>query len=75
MFEKEKFVERLNSLMKQNKLSKQALADAIGVSRAAASQFAHGANLPSIPTLVTIADYFNVSLDYLVGRSDEPERQ
>ena len=29
---------------------------------------------PRISTLLVIADYFNVSLDYLVGRSDNPKR-
>ena len=31
-------------------------------------------NKPSYDSLIALADYFNVSLDYLVGRSDDPER-
>lgn len=45
MFEKEFFVNRLNILMKRDSLTKQSLADAIGISRPAVSQFANGANL------------------------------
>lgn len=73
MFNEKVFVERLNQLMATNKVTKQALADAINVKRQAASQFANGNNLPSVPTLVAIADYFKVSLDYLVGRSNNKE--
>ena len=34
-----------------------------------------GEILPVLNELVSLADYFNVSLDYLVGRSDVAERQ
>ncbi|MDU4959077.1 MAG: helix-turn-helix transcriptional regulator [Sporomusaceae bacterium] len=75
MFQKEKFVQRLNLLLDQHNTSKQALADAIGTSRPAVSQFASGTNLPSIEKLVAIAEYFKVSLDYLVGLSDVRQRR
>lgn len=72
MFYEKVFVERLNFLIASNKTTKQALANAINIKRQAVSQFANGNNLPSIPTLVAIADHFYVSLDYLTGRTDEP---
>ncbi|AJQ29126.1 MULTISPECIES: helix-turn-helix domain-containing protein [Pelosinus] len=75
MFKKELFIERLNLLMKKNQTSKQALGNAIGVSRPAISQFASGSNLPSIEKLAAIADHFDVSIDYLVGQSDDPKRK
>jgi transcriptional regulator with XRE-family HTH domain len=73
MFKKDLFIERLNLLMKETQTSKQALGNAIGVSRPAISQFASGSNLPSIEKLAAIADHFDVSIDYLVGRSDNPK--
>ncbi|AJQ29734.1 MAG: helix-turn-helix domain protein [Pelosinus sp.] len=73
MFKKDLFIERLNLLMKETQTSKQALGNAIGVSRPAISQFASGSNLPSIEKLAAIADHFDVSIDYLVGRSDDPK--
>lgn len=75
MFKKDLFTERLNLLMKETQTSKQALGNAIGVSRPAISQFASGSNLPSIEKLAAIADHFDVSIDYLVGRSDERNRK
>lgn len=73
MFKKDLFIERLNLLMKETQTSKQALGNAIGVSRPAISQFASGSNLPSIEKLAAIADHFEVSIDYLLGRSDDPK--
>ena len=71
MLEKNIFKTRLADLITKHKVSKQSLADAIGTSRPAVSQFASGSNLPSLDTLIAIADYFYVSLDYLTGRSDD----
>jgi transcriptional regulator with XRE-family HTH domain len=66
---KQIFSQTLSFLLNKNKISKQTLADSIGLSRPAVSQFANGANLPSIEKMIDIANYFNVSLDFLVGRS------
>lgn len=35
------------------------------------SRYERGVVLPSLKRLITIADYYDVSIDYLVGRSDE----
>jgi len=72
MFEQNIIAERISLLMKHKNLTQQSLADAIGVSRPSITQFTSGVNLPSIKTLVTLADYFGVSLDYLCGRTDNP---
>lgn len=73
MFNKDFFARRLKELRFKQKVSSQALADAVGVSRPAISQFENGVNYPHVSTFCALADYFNVSLDYLVGRSDNPE--
>ena len=72
MFNQEVFSERLKLLRKSYKVSSQELSKAIGVSRPAISQFENSANYPHVNTLVALADYFGVSLDYLAGRSDDP---
>jgi len=73
MYNQNTIAEKISLLMKENNITHQLLADAIGVSRPSVTQFTTGANLPSIKTLVIIADYFEVSLDYLCGRTDNPK--
>lgn len=34
----------------------------------------HASNEPTLKQAILLADYFDVSLDYLVGRSDDPQR-
>ena len=68
------FAERLKNLRTENNISTIKLANEIGVSKQAISQFEKGSNYPHVNTLIALADYFNVSLDYLVGRSDDPKR-
>lgn len=74
MFSKKIFSARLIELRAEHKVSSQILAEGIGVSRPAISRFEHGVDFPHVNTLVALADYFNVSLDYLAGRSDDPQR-
>jgi len=71
MFRKEIFVERFNQLLEEQHVSKQALADALGISRPAISQIASGNNVPSLENFVAIADFFFVTTDYLLGKSNE----
>ncbi len=49
-------------------------ADGIGVSEQAYQKYEYGKVVPSALVLIALADYFDVSLDYLVGRSDNPDR-
>jgi DNA-binding XRE family transcriptional regulator len=51
------------------------VAQAISITKASMSQFENGVVTPSANTLIALADYFDVSIDYLVGRSDNPERR
>lgn len=75
MFSKDFFSSRLSALRKERNISTRALASEIGISQQAISQFENGATYPHVNTLTALADYFNVSLDYLCGRSDNPERK
>lgn len=75
MFSKEIFSDRLTTLRAERKVSSQSLAKTIGVSRPAISRFEHGVDYPHVNTLIALADYFDVSLDYLAGRSDDPQRR
>jgi transcriptional regulator with XRE-family HTH domain len=59
-----KLFELLNATQKgQGKLEKE-----IGIPNGSISQWSKGSFKPSMSALIKIADYFNVSIDYLVGR-------
>ena len=73
MFDQKLFSDRLLLLRKTNKITTVDLAKAIGISKQAISQFEKCSSYPHCRTLVALADYFDVSLDYLVGRSDDPK--
>ncbi len=65
------FVDRLNKLIDENKMSKYKLAQDIGVSKQAVLWWCSGVNEPKISYLKKIAEYFDVSCDYLLGLEDE----
>lgn len=50
------------------------VADGIGIAEQAYQRYEYGRTVPSALALIALADFFNVSLDYLVGRSDDPTR-
>lgn len=56
-------------------VTQKQVADAINVSPVSLQRFEYGTVRPSLDTLIALADFFNVSLDYLVGRSDIKERR
>ena len=68
------FEERLTKLRTKAGVSQQAIGDALNVSRWAVHNYEAGKNRPDFDGLIALADYFDVSLDYLVGRSDRRER-
>lgn len=47
------------------------LAKALGVTRQMITYYCNGRNEPSLEKIVKIADYLGVSVDYLLGKSDE----
>jgi transcriptional regulator with XRE-family HTH domain len=68
------FGERLNQLRKTNNLKAEDLADIAGVKRRIIFMYEKGDAKPSFDVLIALADYFNVSLDFLVGRSNSSAR-
>lgn len=69
------FSNRLKLLRKEHNLSQMELARQLGcVSKSSVNMYERGEREPSFETLETIADYFNVDLDYLLGKSDVPNR-
>lgn len=69
------FSNRLKLLRKEHNLSQMELARQLGcVSKSSVNMYERGEREPSFETLEAIADYFNVDLDYLLGKSDVPNR-
>jgi transcriptional regulator len=69
------FAERLLSLRKQANISQRTLAKDLNLTNPAVTMMEKAKRSPSFEVLLALADYFNVSLDYLCGRSDNPDRQ
>ena len=66
------FAERLQQLRLSKGLNAPQMAKQLGVSRQAIERLEGQQVKPSIETFCQLADFFNVSLDYLAGRSDKP---
>lgn len=64
--------EILLELMKENNITPYRLSKETGITQATLSRWKTGKTDPSIETLQKIADYFDVSLDYLLGNVSEP---
>lgn len=67
-------VKNLKSLRNRNKISQQQLADVIGVTQQSINKYENHSIEPDIETLIKIADYFETTIDYLVGRVCETEQ-
>lgn len=61
-------IKNLKALRTQRGISQRDLAEVIMVSQQSINKYENHNVEPDIQTLIKIADYFNVSLDYLVGR-------
>ena len=64
--------QRLKSLRLENKVTQQSVADALGVTVGNVQKFEYGTARPKLENVIKLADFFNVSRDYLVGRTDNP---
>ena len=64
----------LKNLRTRNKMTQKQLADTLGVSESRIGMYERCPREPDFEMLEAIADYFNVDMDYLTGRSDV-ERQ
>lgn len=69
------FPERIVEIKKSRNLLQKDIAEAIDITVRNYQRYEKGEQQPTLPILVRLADYFDVSLDYLVGRSDDPTRR
>ena len=66
---------RIRDLRKQSRLSQQSLADQIGVFRNTISNWETGYSQISLENAQKVAEFFQVSMDYLLGTSSEPAEE
>ena len=62
------FADRLKELRKRDKLKQTDLSEFLGMNNRTYQDYEYGLITPSAPLLITLADYYKVSIDYLVGR-------
>lgn len=67
--------ERLKQLRTEKGLRQSDIAEVIGVSRAAYTQYELGMSEPDLNTIQQLASFFDVSTDYLLGRTNERKNQ
>ncbi len=69
------FPERLLQLKQERKVLQKDVAAGIGLSLRGYQYYEKGQKEPTLSVLIRLADFYDVSLDYLVGRSDEARRR
>lgn len=67
-------MKNLSILRKQNGLSQQKLGLEVGLASNTICQYESGRRIPDVNTLILLANYFQVSTDYLLGRETPSER-
>ncbi|MEY8387728.1 helix-turn-helix transcriptional regulator [Oscillospiraceae bacterium 38-13] len=65
--------ERLKALREDRRIYQKELAELLGLSLRGYQCYESNESDPKLATLIAIADYYQVSIDYLVGRTDEPD--
>ena len=68
------FQTRLTNIRRSKGFTQKQVADGIGISEVGLQNYENGRRKPAFDILISLADFYDVSLDYLVGRSDDPAR-
>ena len=64
---------RLKELRKSAGLTQISLQMKTGIEQALLSKFENGERTPPTETLMTLADFYNVSMDYIMGKTNNPD--
>lgn len=73
MKEQDNFIKNLSNLLEEEGITQRELAEKIGVTEVTISRYLSGERNPRIEIVSKIANFFNVTTDYLLGLSDEKE--
>ena len=66
------FQDRFIQLLQQHDLTAYKLSKETGITQGMISYWKNGERMPSAENLIVLADYFNCSVDYLLGRTTNP---
>lgn len=66
------FSSRLKQLIDSHGTNGKEVAPEIGISEAAVSRYLRMLRIPDVNSIIKIAEYFNVSTDWLLGMTDDP---
>lgn len=73
MFPKKIFAERIKTLRIKKNIKQSELGEIVGLTYTAVSDIERGRRTTTLEKLDALADYFEVSVDYLMGRTDNPK--
>ncbi len=65
---------RLKDLREDNDIKQKEIAEYLNIKQNTYSQYENGKREIPLDTLWKLADYYNTSVDYLIGRTDNPNR-
>lgn len=68
------FSQRIVTIRKQHKMTQEKVGELVNMSQRSVANWESGERCPSIPTLIDLSEKFNVSIDYMLGCSDVPEK-
>lgn len=67
------YIKRIRDLREDNDKTQQEIADFLGTSQTMYARYERGANELPIRHLIKLADYYSVSTDYILGRTNNPD--
>ena len=69
------FSDRLKEVRKSKSVTQKAMAEFLDMREQAYQMYEYGKREPNHETTIKLAEYFGVSIDYLLGQTDNPTRQ
>ena len=73
MFDMKVFGQRMKEQREKKSVTQEFIAKTLGIGKSRVSEMESGKNTTTFTHLIELADYFEVSTDYLLGRTDNPE--
>lgn len=64
------YIKRIRDLREDNDLTQKQIAEVLGTSQTMYARYERGANEIPVHHLIKLCDYYDVSADYILGRSD-----